>query len=62
MQKARRSVSEVMVTEMADDRNVSEIRSSMGAFRSVCLQPDIRMNMSSTPTPAETCAITTIYS
>ena len=51
MQKARRSVKEVMVTEIADDLNVSDILSSIGAFKSVCLHPDISINMSSTPTP-----------
>ncbi len=51
IQKARISVSDVMVTEIAEDLNVSEIRSSTGAFKSVCLQPDMRINISSTPTP-----------
>ena len=51
MQNAKRSVKEVMVTEIADDLNVSDILSSIGAFKSVCLHPDISINMSSTPTP-----------
>ena len=51
IQKASRSVSEVMVTEMAEERKVSAILSSILNRMSVCRKPDIRMNMSSTPRP-----------
>ena len=51
MQKAMMSVSDVIVTEMADVRYVSDIRSRCDSLMSVCRQPAMRMNMSSTPRP-----------
>lgn len=51
MQKARRLVNDVMVTEIADVRNISPTRSSIVCCLFVLLQPVIKMNMSSTPTP-----------
>ena len=58
IQKASRSVSDVMVTEMADDRNVSDTRSSSVFVTSVWRQPDMSINMSSTPTPANIMSVT----